>query len=382
MIIKKAYRTELDPNNVQRTLLLKHAGSARYAYNWGLDRINKKLSKPNAMQLHREINQWKKDNPWAYDVSKCCFQEALRDLQRAFQNFFKDPKKFRHPTFKKKNQGVGSFRLTGTICVEESKVKLPRIGSIRLKENGYLPPSSKPLSATVSEHAGRWYVSVLVQEEVQPQQATNRILGVDLGVNKMAVCSDGTIYENPKSLSKLEGKIKRVQRQISRRVKGSNRRAKAKKKLGKIWDKVASVRRDTIHKATSEIVKTKRPMVIVLEDLNVAGMTKNHCLAKSILDAGMREFRRQVEYKALWNGVELVFADRFYPSSKTCSKCGKVNPSLKLSDRTYKCSCGNIMDRDLNAAVNLERFSTVSSTGINARGEEKLQTASAVGALQ
>ena len=368
MLIQKAFKTELDPNNKQRTKLMQHAGCARKAWNWALGRIKEKQSKPNAMQLHRELNVEKKTQfSFMYEVSKCAMQESLRDLQKAFTNLFEKRAKF--PKFKSKNKGVGSFRLTGSIHVEGNRIKLPRLGWIKLKEHDYIPTDQHILSATVSEKAGRWYVSILVREEVELQD-NEGVLGIDLGIKTLATCSDESQYNNPKALSQLESKIKHQQRKLARKTKGSNRRKKLRTKIARLWQRVANIRKDETHKATSEIVKTKQPQIIVLEDLNVSGMTKNHKLAKAVCDANMREFRRQIEYKSNWTGVEVRFVDRFFPSSKTCSSCGQVKKELKLSERTFRCSCGFVMDRDLNAAHNLKN--TVSSTEINAHGDDKV----------
>lgn len=375
MLIQKAYKTEIDPNNKQRTKLMQHAGCARKAWNWALGRIQDKTSKPNAMQLHRELNQEKKTQfAFMYEVSKCAMQESLRDLQKAFTNLFE--KRLGFPKFKSRNRGIGSFRLTGSIRVENNKIKLPRLGWLRLKERGYIPTDQHILSATVSEKAGRWYVSVLVlvlvlvQEEVKLQD-NKGVLGLDLGIKTLATCSDGSQYNNPKALSQVENKIKYCQRRlVNKKDKKSKRRKKLRTKIAKLWQRVANIRKDATHKATSEIVKTKQPQIIVLEDLYISGMTKNHKLAKLVCDANMREFRRQIEYKSNWAGVEVRFVDRFFPSSKTCSSCGQVKKELKLSERIFRCSCSFEMDRDLNAACNLRN--TVSSTGINAHGDDKV----------
>jgi len=364
MLIYKAYKTELHPTNKQRTLFLKHAGCARKAWNWALGHIEKRESKPNAIQLNKALTVEKQGEfAYMYEVSVCAMEESLKDLEKAFKNFFK--KRARFPKFKSRTKGIGSFRLRGSIRVEDNKIKLPRLGWLKLKEKGYIPTDQHILSATVSEKAGRWYVSVLVDEEVATQD-TDGIIGVDLGIKTLATCSDGSQYANPKALSQVEDKIKHFQRKFSRTTKGSKRRKKLQNKIARLWQRVANIRKDATHKITSEIVKTKRPQIIVLEDLNVSDMTKNHKLAKAVCDANMRECRRQFEYKSKWTGVEVRFVDRFFPSSKMCSACGILKQDLKLRDRTYKCrGCGLIMDRDLNAAHNLKN--TVSSTGINAQ---------------
>src|SRR5205085_747886 len=262
-------------------------------------------------------------------------QEALRDLDNAFKHFYrrvqlnKEGKykgKVGYPKFKSKKKGLGSFRLTGHIHVYEDAVQLPHLGRLRLKEHGYLPTNGVHiLSATISEHAGHWFVSIQVVEEAsEPPRATGEPIGVDLGVKTLATCSDGTPIANPKALRKNLKCLKRLHRSLSRRKKGSKNREKARKLLARKYYRVGNVRQDALHKATSTITaKTKhdgeRPQTIVLEDLNVEGMRKNRRLAQAISDVGMGEFKRQILYKAAWQGETLLFADRFYPSTKKCS---------------------------------------------------------------
>jgi len=356
MLTQKAYKVELNPNNKQITSLLQHCGCARLAYNWALDRCQQKISKPNAMQLHKELNAIKSiEFPFMYEVSKCAPQEALRDLQKAFENFFQ--KRGGFPKFKSKHRSKNTFRLTGSIKVEGNRIKLPRLGWIRLKESDYVPSDAHILSVTL--------------EEIETLSKTDEILGIDLGIKSLATCSDGFVVENPKSLAKYEQKIKKLQRILARRKKGSNRRKKIQNKLKRVWERVANTRRDNIHKSTSHIVKSKQYGTLVLENLNVSGMTKNHKLAKAIQDASMSEFRRCIEYKAKWYGVEVIIADRWFPSSKGCSECGCIKDNLSLNDRVYECEhCGSVMDRDLNAAINLKN--TASSVEIYAHGDNSI----------
>jgi putative transposase len=321
-----------------------------------------------------------------YDVSKCAPQEALRDLDQAFQNFFrclKNGKDGGFPKFKSRKRGIGSFRLTGAIRVEKGRIRLPRIGWLRLKEHSYIPTNGVHiLSATVSEKAGRWFVSVLCREEIEVTRATGEPIGVDLGVKELAVCSDGRRFPNPKALSKALKRLRRLQRELSRRKKGGQNWKKTKQKIAKLHYRIANIRKDALHKATSAIVaKTKpddeRPSVVVIEDLKVSGMLKNYHLAQAIVDVGFAEFRRQLEYKCAWYGEELVIANRFFPSSRLCSACGAINDSLTLADRIWTCDCGAVHDRDLNAARNLRDFGirtgSSSGTGLraNAYGEER-----------
>lgn len=370
MEILRAYKTELDLNNVQRTALLNHAGAARFAWNWALARRKQEYEETgkssNAIEQSRQLNALKKtDFPWLYNVSKCAPQGALRDLDKAYQNFFrrvKAGKKPGFPKFKSRKNGVGSFKLTGAIRITETRIKLPRIGWLRLKERGYIPIDGIHfLSVTVSESARRWFVSVQCKQEIEVTQATGEPIGIDLGIKDLAVASNGQRFKNPKPLKKARAKLRRFQRELSRREKGGKNREKTRRNIAKVHQQVANIRCDTLHKATSAIVaKTKpdseRPNVMVLEDLNVSGMLANHCLAQAISDAGFAEFRRQLKYKSIWYGSELMLADRFFPSSRLCRHCGCIDSELKLSDREWTCGCGAVHDRDLNAAMNLKNL--------------------------
>lgn len=378
MKIVRGHKTELDLNKAQITACLKHAGAARFAYNWGLRRYQEEYAaghrSPTAISLHKELNALKQtDIPWMYDVSKCCAQEALRDLEKAFKHFFRKchlkkmgqwKGKLGYPRFKSRKKGIGSFRLTGAIHVTDTYVQLPRLGRLRLKEKGkkqYIPTSGvKILSATVSEQAGRWFVSVQVEEEIAtPVPATSKTIGVDLGIKTLATCSDGRTIENPKALRKSLKKLKRLSRRHSRKQERSKNRKKAAHKLARLHARIAHIRSDALHKATAQIVaKTKpdgeRPACIVIEDLNVAGMLKNRKLSRSIADVGFSEFRRQLEYKSSQSGSTMKVVSRWYPSSKTCSSCGWIDEDQTLADRTFICEeCGIVLDRDFNAALNL-----------------------------
>lgn len=374
----KAYKTEIDPNNVQQTKLQQHVGCARFAFNWALakkkDAFDKKDKIPNAIELHRELNKLKKSEyPWMYESSKASPQEALRDCDKAFDNFFrrcKQKKKGKKgfPKFKSKKNDKQSFRLTGSIHVLDGFIQLPRLGKIKLFEKDYLPKNAKILSATVSKRAGKWFVSIQVEEENnQVTSLTDSIVGVDLGIKTLATCSDGVIYENPKALRSNLKRLKRKSKQLSRKQRGSKNREKAKQKLAKLHYRISNIRKDALHKTTSAIVNENQ--VIVIEDLNVSGMVKNRKLSRAVSDVGMFEFRRQIEYKAKWQGKLLVIADRFYPSSKMDWKSKKINKDLKLSNRVIYHEDGTTTDRDLNAAKNLENFYRDSLARINACGD-------------
>jgi putative transposase len=386
--IQRAYKVELDLNHAQTTACKKHAGAARWAYNWGLqrkqDEYRKTGKRPTAIDLHKALNALKQtDVPWMYEVSKCAPQEALRNLDRAFDRFFDRVKrkkagqnrgKVGYPRRKSRKRGLGGFRLTGSIVVSPEAIQLPRLGRLRLKECGYLPTSGvKLLSATVSERAGHWYVSVLVEHEHAVPHNTGPVVGVDLGVKRLATMSDGQSEENPRHLKRRLKKLKRLHKAVTRKVMGSQNRKKAAHRLGTQYRKVANRRANMLHHLTSRLAKTKS--VVVIEDLNVSGMLKNHHLAQAIGDVGFSEFRRQLEYKARWYGCQVIVAERWYASSRSCSGCGWVDEDLTLADRTFICrnparpDCGRVMDRDLNAAKNLEQLADSSADSQNACGE-------------
>jgi putative transposase len=383
MLVKRAYKTELALNNWQVTACRQHAGAARWAYNWGLalkqERYKTTRRSPTAKDLHRELNVLKKtDVPWMYDVSKCAPQEALRNLDAAFSNFFhrcalkrqgKWKGKLGYPRFKTKKKGFGSFRLTGSITVTSEAIVLPRLGRLRLKERGYLALGDqvKVLSATISEQAGHWYVSLQVEQEQAIAENTGPVVGIDLGIKHLATLSDGTVIENPRYFKRRLQKLQRLQRVVSRRKKGGKNRKKAVRKLARLHRQIKQQRRNTLHQVTTRLAKTKS--VLVIEDLNVRGMLKNHRLSQAIGDVGFYEFKRQLLYKAAWYGSRVILAGRWEPSSKRCSGCGWLDEYLTLSTRTFHCQqCGLELDRDLNAAVNLEKLAGSSSDSENACG--------------
>jgi putative transposase len=322
MKVLKGYKTELDLNNAQVTACLKACGIARFVYNWGITRYQEEFQAgrpaPSSYSLQKELNALKKtDYPWMYDVSKCVPQGALDALQDAFKNFFRKCKlkkqgkhkgKCGYPKFKSKKKGLGSFYLTGAIHVHEKSIQLPRLGTLRLKRTNYIPTALrvKILSARVSEQAGRWYVSVQVEEEVaDPVPATGKVLGVDLGIKTLATTSEAEAFENPKALRKNLKKLARLGRRQSRKKRGSKNRQKSARKLGRMHARIANIRSNALHQATSAIAKTK-PRVIVLEDLNVSGMMKNRKLSRAVGDVGMYEFKRQITRHQRRNMAQLL----------------------------------------------------------------------------
>ena len=402
----RSYRLELKLNKGQRILCAKSAGTSRFAYNWKLHQLIEqyeqakaeanggkvKCSFGNSIAWHKDRVILKNELPWIRETSKCCGQESLRDLQIAFQRFFS--KKSGYPRFKKRGQR-DSFRLTGSVYIASDFVQLPGIGKIRLKEKNYPIIEGKCLlsQATVSRQADRWFVSFLLAETVDdPELASIEaieecdILGVDLGIKELAITSEGETFENPKAYKQHLMKLKRYQKMVARRQKGSKNKQKAITKLSKVHKRVADIRNDTVHKLTTSLVKTK-PKIIVIETLKPKNMSKNHKLASAVLDSSFGKIKDTLKYKCSWNGIHLIMAPTFYASSKYCSICGHKHNELKLSDREWTCSnCGTHLDRDVNAAKNLQFFglwmigkhlsessTTVSSTESNACGDERLQ---------
>ena len=378
MRVHKAYRYELDPNAEQRVLLAKSAGAARFAYNWGLARRKQAWQEEHrtlhAEALHRELNALKATQfPWLYEVSKCAPQEALRDLERAFENFFKH--RARYPKFKKKGKH-DSFRLTGSIRVFPRAVQLPRLGRVRTKEST-AKLQGRLLSATVSREADRWFVSLSVEAEIpDPQPPAGEAAAVDLGLTDFAVFPDGEKVDGPKPLARSLKRLRRLSRRQSRKRKGSANFKKAARKVARLNRKIKNQRKDFLAKLSTRLAKIQR--AVVIEDLAVKNLQQNKHLSRAIGDAGWGEFRRMLTYKTSWYGSELLVAPRFYASSKRCSGCGYVLPELPLSVRRWTCpQCGAEHDRDVNAARNLLAWAlepemietTASSAGSHACGD-------------
>lgn len=370
-----AHKIALAPNNAQATYFARACGVARFAYNWALDEWQRQYEawkadnsrpKPSQAALRRQLNAIKREQfPWMLEVTKCAPQMAIIQLGEAFKNFFAGRAKY--PKFRKK--GVHDrFTLTNDqFSVEGSRIRIPNLGWVRMWES--LRFAGKIMSATISRVADRWFVSIAVDTEDPPKRrAENQgAVGVDLGVSALATLSTGETIIGPKPHKALLDRLRRLSRSLSRKQKGSSNRRKAKAKLARLHARIANIRLDALHKLTTEI--TRRFHTIGLEDLNVRGMMANRHLARSIADMSFHEFRRQLEYKAERRGGHVVVADRWFPSSKTCSACGSVQEAMSLSVRQWIClDCGTRHDRDLNAAINLKNMA-VSST-VSACGEE------------
>ncbi|MFS8814377.1 RNA-guided endonuclease InsQ/TnpB family protein [Synechococcus sp. R60.4] len=303
----------MELNNRQKTLAAQHAGVARHAYNWGLaickQAVESKQKLPTAIDLHKRlVAEVKKENPWYYQVSKCAPQQALRNLEQAFKRWRSGLGKF--PRFKRK--GVrDSFYLEGSIRISGDRIKVPILGWLRCAE---LLPTATPKNVVISLRAGHWYVSFKYEAPAPQVEKTGEVVGVDLGINRLATCSDGEVFENPKPYYKAKKRLARLQRRLSRKQKGSANRKKAVAQLAKAHKRVADIRQDNLHKLTTYLAKKYR--VVVIEDLQVKNLLKNHKLAGALSDCGFYEFRRQLEYKARLYGCQVVVADRFYPSSQ------------------------------------------------------------------
>lgn len=354
------FKTELKLNNSQRTQFAKHCGVARHAWNWGLwltknilnhNKLNpdEKLKFPTAIDLHKLlVAMVKSENAWYYECAKSTPQQALMALREAWKQCFK--KTAGAPKFKKKGRR-DSFSLEGAVKIlGNNKIQVPKIGVLKTYER---LPQVPTKSCTISRKADRWFISFRFDIQQQESDRTS-IVGVDLGVKSLATLSTGEVILGAKSYKKYAAKLSRMQWMNRHKVIGSNNWKKAQIAIARLHRKIANIRKDTLHKLTTLLAKNHG--TVVIEDLNVSGMIANHKLAASVADMGFFEFRRQLTYKCQLYGSNLVVADRWFPSSKICSNCGTKKEILRLSERVFECSdCGTVIDRDLNAAINLSK---------------------------
>ena len=378
----KSFKTEINPTEEQKARIRRTIGTCRYVYNFYLGH-NKALhdngkkfmtGKSFSLWLNNEYIPNNPDKTWIREVYSKAVKKSIEDGCTAFTRFFKHQSDF--PKFKKKGKSdvkMYFVRNNPKDCqCERHRLKIPTLGWVRIKEKGYIPTTKDGYmirSGTVSVKAGRFYVSVLVEiPDINIDNNSNEGIGIDLGLKDFAIVSNGKTYRNinkSAGLKKLEKQLIREQRSLSRKYENlkkgeSTQRAniqKQKLKVQKLHHKMDNIRTDHINKTIAEIVKTK-PSYITIEDLNVKGMMKNRCLSKAVASQKFYEFRTRLKAKCDENGIELRVADRFYPSSKTCHHCGSVRKNLKLSDRIYRCECGYVADRDLNAALNLKDAKT------------------------
>ncbi|MDK0574740.1 transposase [Clostridium perfringens] len=388
--LKRAYKVEINPTDEQKSKIHQTIGVSRFIYNFYIARNKEIYHREGKFISGMDFSKWlnkeyipnNQDKKWIKEVSSKATKQAIMNGDKAFRDFFKGAKGF--PRFKKKkNQDVKAYFPKNNKTdwtLERHRVKIPTLGWVRLKEFGYIPVNSIVKSGTVSQKADRYYVSILVEERdikisnsnigIKIANTNNEGLGIDLGIKEFAVCSDGIKFKNinkTSTVKKVEKKLKREQRKLSRKYESLKIRNKKEKggnatsqniqkqvvKVQKLHQRLRNIRTDYINKIVSSIIKQK-PSYITIEDLNVKGMMKNKHLSKAIASQKFFEFKTKLTVKCKENHIELRIVDRFYPSSKTCSSCGKVKKDLKLSDRIYKCDCGFTIDRDLNASINLK----------------------------
>lgn len=382
--MKTSYKIEINPTQEQKSKINQTIGVSRFVYNFYIaynkeiyEREGKFIGGMNFSKwLNNEYLPNNKQMKWIKDVSSKATKQAIMNGDKAFKDFFKKNKGF--PKFKKKkNQDVKAYfpknNKTDWI-LERNRVKIPTLGWIRLKEFGYIPTNSIVKSGTVSQKANRYYVSILVEkEDLKVSKCTNEGIGIDLGIKDFAICSDKKKFKNINKTSKVkkvEKKLKREQKKLSRKYESLKQRNKIEEgrvtrqniqkqvvKVQKLHQRLTNIRTDYINKTIFSITKQK-PSYIAIEDLSVSNLMKNKHLSKSIASQKFYEFRIKLIYKCRENNIELRIVDRFYPSSKTCSRCGKIKKDLKLKDRVYNCSCGLNIDRDLNASINLKNAQT------------------------
>jgi putative transposase len=375
----KSYKTEINPTPEQRLKINRTIGVCRFVYNFYLAHNRELYESGKKFMTGKDFSKWlnnsylpdNSDKSWIKEVSSKSVKRSLEDGYAAFRKFFDH--KAGYPRFKKKDVSDPKMYFVrnnpGDCFCERHRIKIPTLGWVRLKEKGYIPTAKDGYSiksGTVSKQAGRYYVSVLI-DIPSPERDKNNYadqgIGIDLGVKELAVCSNGTVYRNINKTAKvrqLEKQLHRAQRSLSRMYEnlkkgGATQRkniSKQKLKVQRIYKRMNDIRTDYMNKTISETVKTKPPYV-TLEDLNVRGMMKNRHLSKAVAGQKFHEFRTRLTAKCHQNGIEVRIADMFYPSSKRCHCCGKVNRGLKLSDRIFRCECGYVADRDFNASLNL-----------------------------
>jgi len=364
-MIQRAYKYRIFPNKEQVELFEQHFGSTRFVFNWGLEQKIKAYQKDKkrltCFDLINELTKLKKekDFEWLNEVNSQSLQVSLRNLDNAFTNFFRKQNKF--PNFKSKKHNKNSFQIPQHLKLSE-KLDIPKIKDIKIIQHRKLEGKIK--TATISKTTtGKYYISILIEQSKDlPKKdkiKDKTTIGIDLGIKTFATISDGRKIDNPKYLKKSERKLKRQQRWLSRKIKGSKNRNKQRIKVALIHEKINNQRSDFLHKFSHQLTHENQVSSIAIEDLSVKGMVKNHYLARSISDVAWSEFKRQLEYKCDWYGKNLLVIGRFEASSKTCS-CGVVNQDLKLSDREWTCKeCKTKHDRDILAANNIKKFALI-----------------------
>ena len=349
-----SHKIKLDPTMKQDAFLRRCCGVARFTWNYALAewiRAYEAGEKPTANMLKARFNAIRREQfPWTYEVGRDCTSQPFADLGKAFSSFF--AKQTRYPKFKKKCQHDAFYLANNVFAVDGERARLPHIGWIRMREA--LRFDGRILSGRVVHETDGWYLAIQVElpDDYHRPRSGDDTVGVDLGVKTAVVLSTGEQIDSPKPLKKHLKRLRHLQRQFSRKQKGSKNSRKAASKVARLHKRIANIRSDWTHKVTSRLCRENQ--AVAIEDLNVSGMLANHNLARAISDIGFREIRRQLEYKLPLHGGVVLLVDRWYPSSRLCSDCGAKHETLTLSDRTFVCpSCGVVRDRDLNAALNI-----------------------------
>jgi putative transposase len=355
---KKAYKYRFSPSDEQKRILAQTFGCCRYVYNWAL-RQRTDAYYQRGERLYYEgtaqrlvLLKKQEETLWLNEVSSVPLQQALRHLDKAFRNFFEG--RADYPTFKKKRYQQAATYASNAFTWNKQALTLAKMDSpLDITWHRSLPDGCKPSSVTITkDEAERYFVSILVEEDIKPLEVTPKMVGLDLGLKSMVITSDGHTYGNPKFFARDEKKLAKAQRHYAKKQQGSKNRAKARLKVARIHKKMADRRRDYQHKLSTQTIRENQ--VVCVESLHIKNMVQNHCLAKAISDVGWSEFIRQLEYKAEWYGRTLVKIDKWYPSSKRCFDCGHILDSLPLDVRSWVCpECGVAHDRDINAAQNI-----------------------------
>lgn len=370
--MEKGYKVRIFPNKEQQILMFKSFGCARFAYNWALNRQQENYKNGGKFiydnDLRKELTQLKKNEfTWMKNISSQMIAQSVKDACNSYKRFFKGQSKF--PRFKSRKKSKPSFYVRyDNLNPKETSINIEKIGRIKIKPN-QIPLDSKYINPHCNFDGKYWYLSLGIEcDENQVELNKDLSIGIDLGVKDLAILSTGEVYKNinkSKEMRRLYKKLKRLQRQVSRKYEmnkdgkkfiKTNNIIKLEREIKLVYRRITNIRQNYNHHLTSFVIK-QLPYRVVIEDLNVKGMMKNKHLSKAIGQQCFYEIRRQLEYKCKWNGIELVVVDRFYPSSKLCSDCGHKKVDLKLSDRTYICdNCGLIIDRDFNASLNLANY--------------------------